>query len=142
MSRRRISVMVLVAVALAGLAAGLLVARGSEAASKQRAGVLASGRFTAGEWSTKGQALIVRKGDGSVKLQLKNFSTQAAPELYVVLESPAGVQQEIDELQSAAGSQTYSLPKDAAASLPRKVIIFCAKCGKTWGSAVLRSTST
>ncbi len=142
MSRRRISVIVLVAVALAGIAAGLLLARGSEAASKQHAGVLASGRFTADEWSTTGQALIVRKGDGSLKLQFKNFSTQAAPELYVVLESAAGTRREIAELQNAAGGQEYGLPKDAAANLPRKVIIFCAKCGKPWGSALLRGTDS
>ena len=127
-------------IALAGLGAGLLVGRGSGAQLiKGQPAVLASGQFTSGEWSTKGRALMVRRADGSLRLQLRDFQTQRAPELWVVLAplNGSGDRLELTGLQRAWGNQVYVLPAELAKNPLQRVIIFCAKCNKVWGSAKL-----
>lgn len=139
-SRTRLSISAVLVLALAGLAAGLLVARGSGAESaKGPVGVLASGEFTSGAWSTRGRALIVRGADGSLKLELRKFQTQKAPELWVLLEplNGAGERRQLSGLHSPWGNQHYDLPSELARNPSQRVIIFCAKCNKEWGSARL-----
>jgi hypothetical protein len=140
-SYRRILLTGTLVLALAGLGAGLLVGRGSGAELvKGQPGTLASGQFTSGEWSTKGRALIVRRTDGSLRLRLRNFQTQKAPELWVVLEplNGSGGRKQLDGLQRAWGNQEYELPAELAKNPLQRVIIFCAKCNKVWGSAQLQ----
>jgi hypothetical protein len=81
MSRSRLILTAIVAVALAGLAAGLLVARGSSAAVPS--GPIASGQFESVSWTTRGTASIVGR-NGRAVLELRGFQTQKAPELWVV----------------------------------------------------------
>lgn len=144
MSRRRLSVSALVVVSLAGLAAGLLLARGSgaePAVVKSKPAVLASGRFTSIEWPTSGKAMIVRKADGSLKLELRNLQTQEAPELYLFIaptSGSGGERRKIADLRSVTGDQDYSLPADVARNPRQAVIIWCGACNKAWGSAHLR----
>lgn len=138
MSRKRLFAAAFVAVALAGLAAGLLTSRGS-GAGRARPAVLSSGRFVSRGWSTTGRATIVRLGDGSVRLRLRDLRTQPAPELYVLLARPGGNggRQTVAALESARGNQEYRLPSDVASSPRRTVLIYCAKCNRVWGSARL-----
>jgi hypothetical protein len=138
MSRRRLSVAAVAAVALAGLAVGLLATRGSGAAPV-RPGVLARGSFVSGSWSTRGQAAIARQSDGSMKLRIRRLQTQPAAELYVVLEAN-GTRQTVSELRSATGDQEYDLPAAVAKNPAQTVVIYCAKCNKDWGSARLTLT--
>ena len=139
-SRRRVLLTGVLLIAFAGLAAGLLVGRGSGAQLvKGQPAVLASGHFTSGEWSTKGRAVMVRRADGSLRLKLRNFQTQRAPELWVVLEPAdgSGERRQLTGLQRAWGNQDYVLPAELANNPLQRVIIFCAKCNKVWGSARL-----
>jgi hypothetical protein len=146
MTRRRLSVTALVLLSLGGLAAGLLLARGSgaEPGVKGRLGVLASGRFTTIEWPTSGKAMIVRRADGSLKLELRNLQTQEAPQLFLFIaptNGTGGERRKIADLRAVTGNQDYDLPADVAHNLHQAVIIWCGECNKAWGSAHLRLTS-
>jgi Electron transfer DM13 len=137
----RVAVGCAVAVGTAAFVAGLLVARGGDAATAAgQAGVLAAADFTSGEWGTHGRAAIVRGADGSLKLRFTRFQTQKAPELWVLLEPENGVgdKRQLARLQHPWGSQEYDLPSELARNPLQRVIIFCAKCNKVWGSARLQ----
>ncbi|MBA3716608.1 MAG: DM13 domain-containing protein [Actinobacteria bacterium] len=140
MPRTRLLLIALVALALAGLAAGLVVARGSGASGRVHAGVVASGPFQSISWTTRGRAAIVGKKDGTAVLRLTAFQTQQAPELWIVLEGRQGVtsRRQLTNLRSAWGNQEYAVPADVAVHPPARVLIYCAKCGKVWGYAQLR----
>lgn len=130
---------------MAGLAAGLFLASGSgaESTAKGRSGVLASGRFSSIEWPTSGTARIVRKSDGSLKLQLRNLQTQEAPELFLFIaptNGTGGERRKIADLRAVTGNQEYNLPANVARNLHQAVIIWCGACNKAWGSAHLRLT--
>jgi hypothetical protein len=124
-------------VALAGLAAGLLVARGSGASEQVRSGPIASGSFHSVSWVTRGRASIVGK-NGKAVLELRDFQTQKAPELWIVLEGKEGLRRQLTHLSSAWGNQNYVVPASVAAHPPARVLIYCAKCGKVWGYAQLQ----
>lgn len=138
---RRVMLAAAVAVGTAAFVAGLLVARGGDAASAAGPpGVVAAGSFTSGAWGTHGRAAIVRRADGSLKLTFTGFQTQRAPELWVLLEpeNGAGDRRQLAPLQHPWGSQEYDLPSELARHPLQRVIIFCAKCNKVWGSASLQ----
>ena len=139
MSRRRLILTAFVVVALAGLAGGLLAARGSSAAV--RSGVIAHGAFHSVSWSTRGTAAIVGK-NGHAVLELRNFQTQRAPELWIVLEGKGGVmtRHQLTHLNRSWGNQDYAVSADVAAHPPARVLIYCSKCGKVWGYAPLRAS--
>src|SRR5690349_21841092 len=136
MSRVRVVSVAIVVLAVAGLAGGMLLARGSSAAV--RSGVIARGQFHSVSWTTRGSAAIVGR-NGHAVLELRNFQTQKAPELWIVLEGKQGVtsRRQLTHLNRAWGNQTYSVPADVAAHPPARVLIYCTKCGKVWGYAPL-----
>jgi hypothetical protein len=139
--RRRVVFAGTLVVCAAAFAGGLLAARGGDAATAAGPpGVLAAGDFTSGEWATHGRAAIVRGADGSLKLRFTRFQTQRAPELWVLIdaENGAGEKRQLAPLQSPWGNQQYDLPSDLAHNPLQRVIIFCAKCNKVWGSARLQ----
>jgi Electron transfer DM13 len=143
MTRRRLSLAAVVALALVGVLAGLVATRGSSARPAQP-GLIAKGKFVTRGWETLGTASIVRRADGSATLQIRHFRTQAAPEL-VVLMQPNGDSNWHDRrliapLKRAWGSQDYGLPAGVAANPRQTVTIFCTKCGKPWGYARLSLT--
>jgi hypothetical protein len=139
MLRTRLVLTVLAAVALAGLAAGLLVARGSSASVRVKTGLIASGQFQTVSWGTRGRASIVGR-DGQAVLELRGFQTQKAPELWIVFEGRGGVtsRTQLAHLDKAWGDQDYPVSAGVAAHPPARVLIFCTKCGKVWGYAQLR----
>lgn len=136
MSRSRVLLTAAVVVALAGLAAGLLVARGSSAAV--RSGLIARGEFHSVSWTTHGTASIVGR-NGHAVLELRGFQTQRAPELWIVLEGKEGVSSrtQLTNLKRAWGNQDYAIPASVATHPPARVLIYCTKCGKVWGYAQL-----
>jgi hypothetical protein len=142
MSHRRLVVAGLLAVALAGVAAGVLVARGSADTAKAPAGVLATGQFVPVSWQTRGQVTIARKADGSAVLRFRDFQTQNAPELWVVFEPAGGptARDQLTHLRRAWGNQDYDVTAEVSSSLPEKVLVYCTKCGKVWGYATMRPT--
>jgi hypothetical protein len=143
MLRTRPVVTALAVVALAGLAAGLLVARGTSAPVRVKTGMIASGSFHSVSWATKGRASIVGR-DGRAELELRGFQTHKAPELWLVFEGRGGVtsRTQLTHLNRAWGDQDYPVPAAVAAHPPSRVLIFCAKCGKVWGYAQLRPART
>src|SRR5829696_7745350 len=126
MSRSRLLLTMLVVVALAGLAAGLLVARGNSASVPS--GTLASGQFQTVSWMTRGSAAIVGR-NGRAYLQLRGFQTQKAPELWIVFEGKAGVtsRRQVTNLNRAWGNQNYAVSAEFATHPPARVLIYCAK---------------
>ncbi|SRR6266542_3134320 len=139
--RARLLIAILVVAAAAGLAAGIVLARG-DAASKGPARVLAQGPFHAVSWGTTGTATIFRESSGKLVLRLsRDFRTQHAPELYVYLAKYSGGRKVEWKLISALsryfGKQELDLPASAAKDLRSSVAIFCAKCNKVWGEAQL-----
>jgi Electron transfer DM13 len=143
MSRTRLVLTAVTVVALAGLAAGMLVARGSGASERVPSGVIASGAFHSVSWTTRGQASIVGK-DGNAVLRFRGFQTQKAPELWIVLEGKEGVlsRRQLTGLKRAWGDQEYALPASVATHPPARVLIYCAKCGKVWGYAPMTASGS
>ena len=139
MKRTRLGLAALAVVAVAGLAAGLVVARGSSGPGHVRPGMIASGSFHSVSWSTRGRAEIAGNADGSPVLRLRGFQTQKAPELWIVLEGKGGVtdRRQLSPLRRWYGNQDYSIPVDVARHPPARVLIYCTKCGKVWGYAEL-----
>lgn len=130
---RPTAVVVLGAVAVAGLVLGFTVGRGGSSARAQGPpGVLARGAFKTVSWGTTGSAAIERTASGRIVLRLsRDFRTQRAPELYIHLGSTRM------RLQRAWGAQTYVLSNQVD---PRTTVqVFCEKCNKAWGEAKLHA---
>jgi hypothetical protein len=147
--RSRFLLALLVAMAAGGVAAGIVLARGSpgHGITDGAPGVLARGRFRTLTWGTYGSASIVRDASGRLKLHLsKDFNTQRSPELYVYLAKYVGGHRkggkEVSLLRRAWGGQDYILrgANASASSLHAVVEINCAKCGRTNGVAQLEPT--
>jgi hypothetical protein len=147
--RRRLLVGTLVAAAVAGLAAGLVLARDNSgrALAQGPPRLLAQGTFRSLAWGTLGTASLVREPSGHLKLRLsRTFMTKDAPELYVYLAKFRGQQRtlwrEVGALHSAQGRQEYDLPGSAATITGVSVAIYCAKCNKISGLARLEPASS
>jgi hypothetical protein len=145
--RSRFLLAVLVAAAVGGAAAGIVLAREGPGSAKGAPGVVARGHFKTLTWGTTGSVSIVRDASGRLKLHLgKDFSTQRSPELYVYLARYAAGERkggkEVSLLRRAWGSQDYLLrgANASASSLHAVVEIICAKCGQTNGIAQLEPT--
>jgi hypothetical protein len=132
---------------LAGLAAGIAVARGgSKPVSKGRAGVVSSGTFRTITWGTTGTATVIRDSAGHLKVRFgKDFTTKRGPDVWVYLAKFEGsiwkgnhVEWDlIGRLKRGWGRQTYDLPA-AAAKPGMSIAIFCGECGRLSGLAQLQ----
>lgn len=137
---------ILVVAVLAGLAAGIAVARGgSKQVSKGPAGVVSQGSFRTITWGTTGTAAVVRDTSGHLKLRLgKNFTTRRGPDVWVYLAKYEGSVWSgkrlewklIGHLRRAWGKQVYDLPAEAARP-GMSIAIFCGECGRLSGIAQL-----
>jgi hypothetical protein len=125
-----------VGVAFAGLAAGLVVARGGSTPAVP-VGLITRGEFQPISWTTRGTVSIVGRPDGKAVLQLRHFQTQRAPELWIVLQYAQGItsRKSLTNLRQTWGNQDYVVPGRLAANPPTRVYIYCAKCGKPFGYA-------
>jgi hypothetical protein len=141
--KRRLGLALVIAAALAGLAAGVIVGRGhSSALAQGPPHVLAQGTFHALTWNTSGTATIVREPNGDLRLRLsKDFTTKHAPELYVYLVKLRGQQKvywkQVGTLKSSQGAQSYGVSSDAASTPGLQVAIYCGKCNQISGLAPL-----
>ena len=140
---RRLLAGALLAAAAGGLVAALVLPRTGGAAPKP--GLVASGAFRSVGWGTHGQATIVRERSGGLVLRFgPRFHTQRAPELYVYVgryRSGRGTTgwSRVAHLQSATGAQEYGL--HAVPPAGSSVMVFCAKCDRIWGAALLTPAS-
>jgi hypothetical protein len=139
--RRRLLLATLVALVVAGVAGGIVLAgsdRGS--AAEGPAGVLARGRFHTVSWGTTGTAVVERESSGQLVLRFdRAFGTRQAPDLYVYLDQrdpgrnqgSRGKSLLVGSLASHRGGQHYKLPPSAARMTGYFVEIYCAECDKT-----------
>jgi hypothetical protein len=144
--RHRLLAATLAVAVLAGLAAGIAVARGgSKPAVKGPIGVLSQGTFRTITWGTTGTASVVRDTSGHLKLRLgKGFNTRRGPDVWVYLAKYEGsvwtgkrVEWKlIGQLRRAWGRQEYNLPAEAARP-GMSIAIFCGECGRLSGIAQL-----
>jgi hypothetical protein len=145
--RRHLLLAALVAAVVAGLAGGIVLARGGTGTAAGPAGVLAQGQFESVTWGTHGKAMIVREPSGKLVLRFgKSFTTRDAPELYVYLvkydaRGDRAKSKMIGGLHTAFGGQHYELPGSATKMLGYTVEVYCAECGKTQGIAKLAPTA-
>ena len=142
--RPRLSLAVIVTAVIAGLAAGLLVGRGSSgsALAQRSPRVLATGEFRSITWNTEGTTSLVRDSSGDLRLRLSSsFMTKDAPESFVYLAKFDGQQRtywkEVGTLKRSQGAQQYAVSSDAASIPGLQVAIYCGKCNKISGLAPL-----
>ena len=137
--RRRLLSAVVVAAALAGLAAGLLVGHGNSANARPKGPVIvARGNFHAFRtvtWSTTGTASVVREPNGDLRLRLSSdFKTTRAPDLAVYLAKFRGQQKvywkQVAPLRSWSGAQTYPVSSDAVSTPGLEIAINCGECNQ------------
>ena len=146
--KRRLGLALLIAAALGGLAAGLVVGHGDSGSALAQGAprVLERGNFRAITWNTTGTASLVRAPNGDLRLRLSSdFTTKDAPELYVYLARLRGQQKvywkEVGALKSSQGAQEYPVSSDAASRPDLQVAIYCAKCNRISGLAPLSPTT-
>jgi hypothetical protein len=145
---RRFALAVIVAAALAGLAAGLVVGHDHGSALAQGPPrVLAKGHFHAITWNTEGTASLVRQPSGDLRLRLSSdFATKDAPELFVYLVRLRGHQRlywkEVGTLAHWQGAQQYAVPSSVASTPGLQVAIYCGKCNQISGLAQLQPVRT
>ena len=135
--KRRLGLALVIAAALGGLAAGLVVGRGHSANAAHRAkpGVVARGTFHAVTWNTTGTVSVFRQANGDLRLRLSSdFTTKRAPELYLYLAKLNGQQKlywkQVAPLRSTRGAQAYPLSPDALATPGLQVAIYCGECNQ------------
>jgi hypothetical protein len=146
--KRRLGLGVVIAAALAGLAAGIVVGHGhsANALAQGPAHVVSQGTFRSITWNTEGTATLVREPNGDLRLRLsRDFTTKHAPELYVYLAKLRGQQRvywkQVALLKRSQGAQDYSVSSDAASNSGLQVAIYCAKCNQISGLAPLSATT-
>jgi hypothetical protein len=142
--KRRLGLALVIAAALGGLAAGLLVghAHSGNALAQGPPRVMAKGTFRSLTWNTEGTASLIREPSGQLRLRLSSdFTTKHAPELYVYLAKLSGQQRtywkQVGELKSTQGAQEYTVSGAATAS-GVQVAIYCGKCNQISGLAPLQ----
>jgi hypothetical protein len=135
--KRRLCLALVIAAALGGLAAGLVVGHGQSADARAQGTprVVAKGTFHSVTWNTGGTAAVVREPNGDLRLRLSNdFTTKHAPELYVYLAKLRGQQKvywkQVAPLRSTRGAQSYPVSPDAASTPGLEVAIYCGECNQ------------
>lgn len=108
--------------------------------------LVAEGSFESLAHETRGTAKVIRLADGSSKLTLSGFSTDAGPDLFVyaVAGDPQGdddVRDYVDlgSLKGNEGNQQYDLPDDFDATKYAHVYIWCRAFTVGFGRAALAS---
>jgi electron transfer DM13 len=142
-TRRTLVVAVALAVVVGGTAAGLVLSGGT-ARAQGPPGVLRQGPFRAVGWGTEGSASVVRERSGDLVLRFdKSFHTNRAPDLWVYIGAYQGLHGVgnwtlVGRLYRWYGRHTYPLKRVPAKG--SSVIIYCGKCDRAFGAALLRVT--
>ncbi len=99
---------------------------------------------------TSGSLEIVKQTDGSSLLRLKNFKTEAGPDLHIYLYGAAVPTKEIKNLKTAKyldlgkvvapfkGNFEYKIPASAKLASFKSVIVWCDLAKVTFGGATLK----
>ncbi len=148
-----IAVLAIAALTLAGCAPAASSSKpeaATPAAAAQTADVIVSkGEFANAEAPTSGSAQIVKKADGKVYVQLKNFKVEAAPDLYVWLYEGSSVKKgdsptvgkgkyvEVAKLGGLSGDFEYALPANTDLAAYKSVVIWCKQFTVAMGAAPL-----
>jgi hypothetical protein len=135
--KRRLGFGLVIAAALGGLAAGLVVGHGhsGNALAQEAPSLVAKGTFHAVTWNTTGTASVVREADGSLRLRLSSdFSTKRAPELFLYLAKLRGRQKvywkQVAALKSTQGAQAYPVSSEVASTPGLEIAIYCGECNQ------------
>ena len=134
---------VVLAAVAGGLTAGLLVSGGT-ARAQGPPGVVQHGSFRAVGWGTEGAASVVRERSGALVLRFdKSFHTNRAPDLWVYVGAYQGLHGVgnwtlVGRLYRWYGRHNYPLKHVPAAG--SSVIIYCGKCDRAFGAALLKTT--
>jgi type IV pilus biogenesis protein CpaD/CtpE len=111
--------------------------------------ILAKGDFANAEAPTSGTAQLVKKADGKVYVQLKNFKVEAAPDLYVWLYEGSSVKKgdsptvgkgkyvEVAKLAGLSGNFEYAVPANTDLAAYKSVVIWCKQFTVAMGAAPL-----
>ncbi len=140
---RRLVAVILVALAAGGLAAGLVLARGgSSARAAGPPGTIARGAFRAVGWGTEGNAAVIRERSGNLILRFDSrFHTNRAPDLWVYVGRFQGLHGVGHWMLAGPMYRTWGRHTYPLAHAPRRgdsVIIYCGKCDRAFGAALLR----
>ena len=102
--------------------------------------LLAAGSFAALEHDTSGRAEIVRAADGKQQLQLRDFKTDAGPDLkvYLATDSSAAEFVSLGALKGNSGNQVYGLPGSVDLKKYDTVLIWCRAFTVGFGQAPLQ----
>src|ERR1041385_6233804 len=133
--KRRLGLALVIAAALGGLGAGLVVGRGHSANAQATPRVIARGTFHSVTWNTTGTVSVVRQANGDLRLRLSSdFATKHAPELYLYLAKLSGQQKlywkQVAPLRSTRGGQVYAVSADAVSKPGLEVAIYCGECNQ------------
>jgi hypothetical protein len=108
--------------------------------------VLARGKFRSLEHGTSGQALILRRRDGSLFLRFDDLNTSNGPDLHVYLSQvPASDDWraygerylDLGKLKGNIGDQNYALPSGIDPSKYRSAVVWCQRFAVGFGVAGL-----
>jgi hypothetical protein len=135
--RRRLGLALVIAAAIGGLAAGLVVGRGhsANALAQTAPHAVLKGSFRSVTWNTGGTATLARQPNGDLSLRFSSsFTTKRAPELYVYLAKLRGSQKvywkQVAPLKSWQGAQAYRVPFKLASTPGLEVAIYCGECNQ------------
>jgi hypothetical protein len=105
------------------------------------------GRFSSGEHTTSGTAVLLRLSDGTRFVRLEDLATSNGPAVRVWLSSAAaptsneavekGRALDLGGLKANHGNQNYADPARAGLSRYRSVVLWCARFKVVFGSAPL-----
>jgi hypothetical protein len=110
---------------------------------------LYTGRLTGEVHKTSGRVTIYQKADGSLLLQLTDFSTSNGPALHVLLvdgSNPGSSKDfslsaienvDLGELMGNQGNQSYPIPKGIDLKHLNRVTIYCERFHANFGSGAL-----
>lgn len=108
--------------------------------------VLARGNLRSLEHGTSGQALILRRSDGSLFLRFDDLNTSNGPDLHVYLSQvPAGDDWhaygerylDLGKLKGNIGDQNYALPSGIDLTKYRSAVVWCRRFAVGFGVAGL-----
>ena len=121
----------------------------SSVAAPSAESILSTGLFANAEAPTSGSAQLVKKANGLVYVQLKNFKVETAPDLYVWLYEGSSVKKgdspvvgkgkylEVAKLTGFSGDFEYALPANTDLKAYKSVVIWCKQFAVAMGAAPL-----
>ncbi len=107
-----------------------------------RVTLVSEGSFEALEHNGDGQAEVVKDGD-ALALQLRDFETDAGPDLRVYLSTDASAADFVDlgKLKGNSGNQRYDIPAGTDTSKYKQILVWCRAFSVGFTAAKLKPAS-